>query len=188
MSRLDSHIRRLLAQRAVIDRAADLIRDIPGPILELGLGNGRTYDHLRERFPDREIFVFDFEIASHPDSQPDPGHFIAGDFRTTLATAGGRIGAPAALAHCDIGSHSVERSRALAAAMAIELSPLLAPGAIVLCDQTISMPDWTALPLPPRIIKGRYYIYEAGVRRAPRDAARERSPRRPSASAPEPAE
>ncbi|MEJ0068675.1 MAG: class I SAM-dependent methyltransferase [Pseudomonadota bacterium] len=28
-------------------------------MLELGLGNGRTYDHLRSLFPDHEIFVFD---------------------------------------------------------------------------------------------------------------------------------
>ena len=55
MSRLDSFIRRLEAQRACLNRAAELIRDIDGFVLELGLGNGRTYDHLRELFPDRDI-------------------------------------------------------------------------------------------------------------------------------------
>ena len=40
MSRLDSVIRRLQAQRACLDRAVDLVRDLPGPVLELGLGNG----------------------------------------------------------------------------------------------------------------------------------------------------
>ncbi|MGH6887075.1 MAG: class I SAM-dependent methyltransferase, partial [Geminicoccales bacterium] len=48
MSRLDSFIRRLEAQRACLDLAAARIADLPGPVLELGLGNGRTYDHLRE--------------------------------------------------------------------------------------------------------------------------------------------
>ena len=52
MSRLDSFIRRLEAQRACLDRAAELIRDIDGHVLELGLGNGRTYDHLRGLFPE----------------------------------------------------------------------------------------------------------------------------------------
>ena len=50
MSRLDSFIRRLEAQRACLDRAAALIAGIDGAVLELGLGNGRTYDHLRELF------------------------------------------------------------------------------------------------------------------------------------------
>ena len=58
MSRLDSFIRRLEAQRACLEYAAGQIRDLPGPVLELGLGNGRTYDHLRELLPEREIFVF----------------------------------------------------------------------------------------------------------------------------------
>ena len=55
MSRLDSFIRRLEAQRACLNRAADTIRGIDGIVLELGLGNGRTYDHLRALFPDREF-------------------------------------------------------------------------------------------------------------------------------------
>ena len=59
MTRLDSAIRRLEAQRACLDRAAALVRGVPGPVLELGLGNGRTYDHLRARLPGRDIFVFE---------------------------------------------------------------------------------------------------------------------------------
>src|SRR6202022_2543720 len=47
VSRLDSFIRRLKAQRACLDLAAGLVRGLDGEILELGLGNGRTYDHLR---------------------------------------------------------------------------------------------------------------------------------------------
>ena len=53
VSRLDSFIRRLEAQRACLDHAADLIRGRDGAVLELGLGNGRTYDHLRELFGGR---------------------------------------------------------------------------------------------------------------------------------------
>ena len=55
MSRLDAFIRRLQAQRTCLGLAADLVAGVPGPVLELGLGNGRTYDHLRELMPDREI-------------------------------------------------------------------------------------------------------------------------------------
>jgi hypothetical protein len=65
MSRLDSFIRRVQAQRACLDRAAELIADVPGPVLELGLGNGRTYDHLREQLPARRIFVFERLVQAH---------------------------------------------------------------------------------------------------------------------------
>jgi hypothetical protein len=161
MSRLDSFIRRLLAQRACIDHAAVLLAKVPGPVLELGLGNGRTYDHLRERFPGRAIFVFDHELAAHPSSRPDEAHFIQGDFRETLKTALPRIGAKAALAHCDIGSHSVEASRALGAAIAPLLAPLMAKGGLVLGDQPMAQPGWTALPLPDGLEAGRYHMYRA---------------------------
>ena len=59
MSRLDSMIGRLMAQRACLDWVASAIGGLPGPVLEIGLGNGRTYDHLRGRLPQREIHVFD---------------------------------------------------------------------------------------------------------------------------------
>jgi hypothetical protein len=158
MSRLDSHIRRLLAQRDCINHVAALIRDLPGPILELGLGSGRTFDHLRGGFPEREIFVFDLVLESHPVSSPDARHFIQGDFRATLPIALARIGRRAALAHCDIGSHDVAESRTLAADVAALLERLLLPGAIVLSDQEMSV-AWEKLPLPEGIIEGRYYIY-----------------------------
>ncbi|MGB1448128.1 MAG: class I SAM-dependent methyltransferase, partial [Arenicellales bacterium] len=54
MSRLDSMIRRLEAQRACLAAATESVRELPGAFLELGLGNGRTYDHLRELAPKRE--------------------------------------------------------------------------------------------------------------------------------------
>ncbi len=162
MSRLESHIRRLLAQRASIDRAAALLRDVPGSILELGLGSGRTYDHLRTRFPGREIFVFDLDIDSHPASRPDARHFIKGDFRATLPTALRRIRHRAALAHCDIGSHDVAASQALAASVAPLLLPLMAAGGVVLSDQEMGTVGWRALPLPQGVPAGRYYIYRLG--------------------------
>jgi hypothetical protein len=88
MSRLDSVIRRLQAQRACLARAAALIRDLPGPVLELGLGNGRTYDHLRETLPAREIFVFEREVAAHPDCVPPADHLLLGDIHDTLPASG----------------------------------------------------------------------------------------------------
>src|SRR5260370_16799645 len=81
MSRLDSFIRRLEAQRACLDHAAELIRDLDGFVLELGLGNGRTYDHLRSLFPDRPIYVCERQVAAPPDSVPPPDMLILCDIR-----------------------------------------------------------------------------------------------------------
>ena len=111
MSRLDSFIRRVSAQRDCLNMAKDMIADIRGPVLELGLGNGRTYDHLREIFPDREIFVFDRRVAAHPDCIPDDAHMILGDITETLGSALDQIGGQAAFAHCDIGTGEVEQKR-----------------------------------------------------------------------------
>ena len=48
MSRLDSMLRRLTAQRDGLNWAAAQIETLSGEVLDMGLGNGRTYDHLRE--------------------------------------------------------------------------------------------------------------------------------------------
>jgi hypothetical protein len=160
MSRLDSFIRRLQAQRACLDRAAMLIRDLEGPVLELGLGNGRTYDHLRERLPGRTIFVFDRQIAAHPDSVPPDDCLLIGDLRETIPLAADRFGRCAALIHADIGSGDAAANRTLVAGLAPYLVRILRPGGLLASDQP--MPETsalTALPLPRRVHAGRYHLY-----------------------------
>jgi hypothetical protein len=157
MSRLDSFIRRLEAQRACLDYAAGQIRDLPGPVLELGLGNGRTYDHLRQLLPEREIFVFERAVAAHPDCIPDPAHLILGDVRATLSRA--RLPGPAALAHVDVGSGDTRGNAELAAWLGGALPPLLAPGAWVVSDQALHAPALSAQPPPAGIAPERYFMY-----------------------------
>lgn len=158
MSRLDSFIRRISAQRDCLNMAAALIADVPGPVLELGLGNGRTYDHLCELFPDREIFVFDRRVAAHPDCIPDDSRMILGDITSTLPAARARIGAPAALAHCDMGTGDADANARLAAFIAPALSGLMAADGIVISDQDYRTPGWTPLAPPPGVAPGRYFI------------------------------
>ncbi len=158
MSRLDSFIRRVSAQRDCLNMAKDMIVDVPGPILELGLGNGRTFDHLRELFPDREIFVFDQRVAAHPDCIPDEDHMIIGDVTETLKRALNRIGAQAALAHCDIGSSRRDLKAKLVSTIAPLVDALMAPGGLVCSDQEYSVSNWEAQPLPEGVNPGRYYI------------------------------
>jgi hypothetical protein len=159
LSRLDSFIRRLEAQRACLQQAAAAIGGVPGPVLELGLGNGRTYDHLRKLLPAREIFVFEREVRAHPDCVPDPAHLFLGDIATTLPGALARLPAKAALAHSDIGTGEAARNRQLAAWLAEALPPLLQAGAWVVADQPLPSPLLIRQPPPAGIEPERYFLY-----------------------------
>lgn len=161
-SRLDRMIERLTTQRACLDYAATQIENMPGPLLELGLGKGRTFDYLRRRLPDREIFVFEKVIHAAPDCIPDQQHLIMGHFLDTLPGAANRVGAPAALVHADIGSEKRERDATLAAAVTPLIDALVAPGSIVLGDREMQQPHWTPLPLPPGAGDWVYFLYRVG--------------------------
>jgi hypothetical protein len=161
-SRLDSFIRRLEAQRACLDWAVSAIRDVPGAAVELGLGNGRTYDHLRTRLGGREIFAFDRQVAAHPACIPDAAHMIVGDFRDTLPAFVTRHTGRVALIHADIGSGDEAATAALARWLGPVLGPLLARGALVLADQRMEVAGTAPQALPPGVPPDRYFIYCAG--------------------------
>ena len=128
MSRLDSFIRRLEAQRACLDRAACLVREFDGLVLELGLGNGRTYDHLRELFPDREIYVCERRVAAHPDCVPPAELLLLGDMRETLRAARGCLAGGSRSPISTPATGDAAANRALAAELTPLIVPLLAPG------------------------------------------------------------
>ena len=158
MSRLDSFIRRLEAQRTCLDHAANLIAGLPGNVLEFGLGNGRTYDHLRSRLPGRDIYVFDRKVAAHPDCVPPADRLFIGDFLDSLPRAAAQLGARSVLANLDVGSGDEAASRALAGAMTPLVLRLLKPGAIVVSDQPIADAALEEMPLPEGIRPGRYFL------------------------------
>ena len=159
MSRLDSFIRRLEAQRACLDHAAGLIGGLDGVVLELGLGNGRTYDHLRSLFPGRDIYVCERAVAAHPDCVPPAERLILGDMRDTLPAARARLAGRVALAHLDAGSGDNEANRRLAAALTPLLMPLLCQGAVLVSDPEIASADLEPVPLPDGVRPGRYHLY-----------------------------
>jgi hypothetical protein len=159
VSRLDSFIRRLEAQRACLDRAAELIRGLDGVVLELGLGNGRTYDHLRSLFPGREIFVCERRVAAHPDCVPPPDMLILGDMRETLPAACNRLGGRVACAHFDVGTGDAAANLMLAAELAPKIVPLLCKGAVLVSDPAIGRAELEELALPEGVAPGRYHLY-----------------------------
>jgi hypothetical protein len=159
MSRLDSFIRRIEAQRACLNRAAALIRGIDGIVLELGLGNGRTYDHLRELLPEREIYVCERLVAAHPDCVPPAEFLILGDMREMLPGLRGRFGGRVALIHFDAGTGDAAANLVLAAELTASIEPLLCRGGVLVSDPPIAAATLEPLSLPDGIAVGRYHLY-----------------------------
>ncbi len=159
MSRLESFIRRMQAQKACLDQAAREIGDRPGPVLEVGFGNGRTYDHLRLLFPLRAIYVFDRRIAAHPDCVPPPALVRFGDVRETLRDFLAEECEPAVLVHTDVGTADEQENRRLAADLAPTLARLIAVGGFLVSDHPMVTPGLKALPLPDGTREDRYFLY-----------------------------
>jgi S-adenosylmethionine-dependent methyltransferase len=159
VSRLDSFIRRLEAQRACLNRAADLVRGLDGIVLELGLGNGRTYDHLRELFPSHDIYVCERRVAAHPDCIPPADRLLLGDLRKTLPQARAWLEDRVALAHLDAGTGDAAGNKALATELLPLVIPLLCAGGVLASDPAMDCPELQSLPLPKGVAEGRYHLY-----------------------------
>lgn len=157
MSRLDSFHRRLTAQAEALAFAAQQIAELPGPVLELGLGHGRTYDHLRALLPERAIYVFERAPTKTAAQLVDPAMLVVGDFRTTLPDA--PIDAKAALVHGDVGSGRPEVDAALATWLGPVLRTLICPGGYVLTDQSLPPADWERPDFTTSV--QRYHCYRA---------------------------
>jgi hypothetical protein len=159
LSRLDTFIERLLAQRHLLNWAAGEIAARPGPVLELGLGNGRTFDHLREILPGRSIVVFDREARAHPLSTPPPESLILGEMRETLPAYAARNGRTAALVHADVTTGMPDADRVRLAWLPAAVAALAAADGLVLSDAALEHPALAVLDAPPELPAGRYHIY-----------------------------
>ena len=158
LTRLDKAIRRLEAQRACLDWAVKEVTAIPGIVVELGLGNGRSFDHLRARLPGRKIFVFERSPAAHPASTPAAERLIIGNLEETLSTARARFVSKVAFLHSDIGTGDDDRNAHFAEWLGPYILPLLVPGAIVASDQRLpALDDFRTQPAGAE--PDRYYLY-----------------------------
>lgn len=159
MSRLDSVIRRLSAQRDCLGWA---VANAPaGAVLDLGLGNGRTYHHLREIAPKRDVYVIDRRMAAHPSSVPPDEFFLEGEAEPMIETLAGRVGNTIALAHYDLGNGVPENDVPLAKSIAGLLPTVLADGAIIVANA--EMDGFEQLPTPEGVAEGRYFIQRYSV-------------------------
>ncbi|OLP62374.1 hypothetical protein BJF93_23770 [Xaviernesmea oryzae] len=157
MSRLDSFIHRVQAQRDILNHVRDLgLPHANGLILEIGLGNGRTYDHLRENFPGCRILAFDRALGAHPASTPAPGDLVLGEIRDTIGQA---AGAGAAFVHADIGTAYPEVDADTITWLPQAVADALAPGGIAASGLPLAHEALAPLPLPDGIRPGRYHLY-----------------------------
>ena len=163
-SALERFAARLLAQRAYLADAARRIAAVPGPVFEIGLGKGRTFDHLRRLLPDRAIYCFDREHHAPAEESPPAERLVIGEIRTTLPALAARLGVKAALAHCDIGTRKPARDMEFARYLAATLPGVMAAGGIVLGDRPMESPRLEPLPAPDYahpdgIAAWPYYLY-----------------------------
>ncbi|MBY6091935.1 class I SAM-dependent methyltransferase [Pseudooceanicola sp. 502str34] len=159
MSRLDRFIERMVSQRASIDFALAETAGLGGPILELGLGNGRTYDHLREKAGPETIYVFERAVAANPLSIPEDEMLILGEVTETLPQAFARFGATARLVHSDLGAGNAQENLKFSRAISPLIEPLVAPGGIVIANDPMYFDTLEPLPLPEGAIRDRSFLY-----------------------------
>ncbi|MEO1733823.1 MAG: class I SAM-dependent methyltransferase [Pseudomonadota bacterium] len=158
MSRLDSMLRRLTAQRDGLNWAAEVIKDLEGQVLDLGLGNGRTYDHLREILSARRIWVIDRVLQCHPSSTPPADDFLEGEAEPmldALVHSGARI----ALAHYDLGFGIKEQDVAEAARLSPLIARIMIPGGLLVSGQPLV--GFRQIDGPDTIAPDRYLFYRA---------------------------
>lgn len=160
-TRLERLLFRLEAQHICLNWAFEEIKDRPGPVFELGLGHGRTFDHLRRHLPKRDIFVFDREIDCFADCTPDATRLMLGDFATTLAAAHRHFAGKVVLVNSDVGTYDEAYNTRIAIVVGRYLPAVLAPGAIVLSDLPLNLAKAQALPLPANVRSDRYFIYRS---------------------------
>lgn len=156
MSRLESMRRRLSAQIDGINWAAEKIAQTNGDILEMGLGNGRTYDHLRQELPTRRIWVIDRILKCHPSCIPPTQDFLEGEAEPMLVRLAD-TGHKMAMAHYDFGygvkDKDVEEGKRLSPLIAA----VMAPGGLILSQQPLV--GFEQISGPDTIAPDRYLFY-----------------------------
>lgn len=156
MSRLDSFIRRLTAQRDILNHVCAEVATMDGPVMELGLGNGRTFNHLREKLPGRHIIAFDRVLAAHASSIPPERDLVLGEISETAARF---VGSNAALVHADIGTGYADKDAVTLTWLPQLVAGLLKQDGLAICGLPLDHEALRPVPAPASVPPDRYFIY-----------------------------
>lgn len=158
MSRLDAFINRMSAQRDILNHIANEL-GLPshGDVLEVGLGNGRTYSHLREIFPDRRIVAFDRGMNAHRTIVPEEKDFVMGEIKET---GNAFFGSDAALVHADIGTGYPDRDAITLEWLPNMVAAMLQAGGFAVSGLPLQHTELQELPKLPTVEEGRYFVYQ----------------------------
>ena len=162
MSRLDRFIARMQAQRAMLDQVCIGLNAEgapPGPFVELGLGNARTYDHVRQRLIGRRIVVFDRSAAPKHGVIPPTSDFFVGDIRETGRSYVASKGSTAAVVHADLGDGSAAYNADLQSWLPDTCCCLLRPDGLVLSSTELHDRRLRQLDVDPVAKAGGYFSY-----------------------------
>jgi len=146
----------MTAQRDILNHVCAEVAKIEGPVLEFGLGNGRTFHHLRERLPGRRIVAFDRSLAAHASSIPEAENLVLGEIRETTSRF---MGIGAALVHADIGTGYEDQDAVTSTWLPDLTARLLRVGGIAVSGTPLDHPQLQRLPPPPSVSADRYFIY-----------------------------
>ncbi|SMP03075.1 class I SAM-dependent methyltransferase [Shimia sagamensis] len=156
MSRLNSMMRRLAAQAEGLEWGATMVDSLEGDFLDMGLGNGRTYDHIREIAPDRRIWVIDRALNCHPSCVPPKEDFLQGEAEEMLkkmATDGTKV----AMAHYDFGFGDKAKDVAEAARLSAFIKEIMLAGGVLVSGQPLV--GFEQVRGPTTVAPERYYFY-----------------------------
>lgn len=156
MSRLDSFIRRLTAQRDILNHVCAEVGAMDGPVMELGLGNGRTFNHLREKLPGRRIVAFDRALAAHASSIPPESDLVLGEIHETAARF---VGCEAALVHADIGTGYDDKDAVTLTWLPPLVAGLLRVDGLAISGLPLDHSQLQPIPTPASVPPDRYFIY-----------------------------
>jgi hypothetical protein len=160
LTRLEKTLFRLRSQHAVLKFVLNRIRFAKGPVFEIGLGLGRTYDHLRHHLNDRRIFAFDRKSHAYDDCMPPADRLIEGELTQTLPQLVEKHSGSVVLSHVDIGSFDRRKNAEVARFLAAQLPECMAPGGFVVSDLPLETKLLQPLPLPDGAREGSIYLYQ----------------------------
>ncbi|MBO9666771.1 MAG: hypothetical protein J7501_08140 [Bdellovibrio sp.] len=161
MSRLDVLIQRMTVQRECLNFLMNELqkKNNEGLVaVELGLGSGRTYDHIREGLPHMPFYVFDYKIDCHPSCEPAPEYAILGEIEKTLPPFAEKFQGKACLIHCDIGTKDLDRDNKVYSNLIPLIQKLSNPGTLIASDRPLSAPWLESIELPKDAGKWPYYL------------------------------